>query len=135
MHARACRTWGSCRQAAAHSDRTRRFDRWCHSTHRTRFNEPRCNMSLRTVFSRAISLLRPSVGVFERVTPTNLSQHGRTSCRSRASCSVFVARYLHDHPQGLDPAIHQQYMNLDIGDQVLATYIWIDGTGQVSVCV
>lgn len=32
----------------------------------------------------------------------------------------------------LDRAAYYNYMKLDTGDKVLATYIWIDGTGQVS---
>ena len=33
----------------------------------------------------------------------------------------------------LDRAAYYNYMKLDTGDKVLATYIWIDGTGQVSL--
>ena len=32
----------------------------------------------------------------------------------------------------LDRTAYYNYMKLDMGDKVLATYIWIDGTGQVS---
>ena len=32
----------------------------------------------------------------------------------------------------LDRAAYYNYMKLDMGDKVLATYIWIDGTGEVS---
>ena len=32
----------------------------------------------------------------------------------------------------LDRDAYYNYMKLDTGDKVLATYIWIDGTGQVS---
>ena len=37
----------------------------------------------------------------------------------------------------LDNVVYERYMALDISDKCLATYIWIDGTGQVStsVCV
>ena len=31
----------------------------------------------------------------------------------------------------LDRVAYYNYMKLDTGDKVLATYIWIDGTGQV----
>ena len=31
----------------------------------------------------------------------------------------------------LDREAYYNYMKLDTGDKVLATYIWIDGTGQV----
>ena len=31
----------------------------------------------------------------------------------------------------LDRDAYYNYMKLDTGDKVLATYIWIDGTGQV----
>ena len=32
----------------------------------------------------------------------------------------------------LDRDAYYNYMKLDTGDKVLATYIWIDGTGQVN---
>ena len=31
----------------------------------------------------------------------------------------------------LDSAVTDRYMKLDQGDNVLATYVWIDGTGEV----
>ncbi len=31
----------------------------------------------------------------------------------------------------LDPRVHQKYMDLPTPGKVMATYIWIDGTGQV----
>ena len=31
----------------------------------------------------------------------------------------------------LDPRVHQRYMDLPTPGKVMATYIWIDGTGQV----
>ena len=87
-------------------------------------------MSLRSVFSRFLSFGRAPCSLLRRRVAPHTSSNPLVS-----ACSVTVVsrRYLHDHPQGLDPSIHQQYMNLDTGDKVLATYIWIDGSGQVSL--
>ena len=35
----------------------------------------------------------------------------------------------------LDRDAYYNYMKLDTGDKVLATYIWIDGTGQVMIVI
>ena len=89
-------------------------------------------MSLRAVFSRFFSF-RPATSLLRGngVAP-HTSSTGSASLISACSVSIVSRRGLHEHPQGLDPTIHQQYMKLDIGDKVLATYIWIDGSGQVS---
>ena len=34
----------------------------------------------------------------------------------------------------LDARVHQKYMDLPTPGKVMATYIWIDGTGQVCGC-
>ena len=85
-------------------------------------------MALRTVLRRAVSnLLRPAVGsasALEKTTPTFRSS-------VEIPCSFVLRRNLHEHTQALDPVISRRFLNLDIGDKVLATYIWIDGTGQV----
>ena len=84
-------------------------------------------MSLRAVFSKLFSFRPAAATLLKNRVPAN------TTSTALRPVSVVSRRELHDHPQGLDPTIHQQYMKLDIGDKVLATYIWIDGSGQVSV--
>lgn len=100
------------------------FEISLHQLLTTNYSSPLQKMALRAALKRAASLLRPSASVLEGATPT-------LSRTVTASCSVLLSRRLYDHPQGLDPVICKQYMKLDIGEKVLATYIWIDGTGQV----
>ena len=85
-------------------------------------------MSLRTVLRRAATFFQPSLSLVRKTTPCF------TSARASVKWTLSIySRSLHDHVQGLDPVVYQQYMSLDIGENVLATYIWIDGTRQVSV--
>ena len=86
-------------------------------------------MSLRAVFSRFSSYQAATINLLRN----GAAPHTRSTPLLASACSVSVVsrRRLHEHPQGLDPTIHQQYMKLDVGDKVLATYIWIDGSGPV----
>lgn len=35
----------------------------------------------------------------------------------------------------LDTGVHQKYLQLETPGKIMATYIWIDGTGQVAISV
>ena len=52
----------------------------------------------------------------------------------QASRPLSACRSHHDQPfpnYRLDSTVYERYANIDIGNNVLATYIWIDGTGEV----
>jgi len=73
---------------------------------------------------RAARILAPSVTL------------GLKCLRGSASVRV-VSAFRHHHCEGnmatwrLDSTVTERYMKLDQGDNVLATYVWIDGTGEV----
>ena len=54
------------------------------------------------------------------------------------SATVQLTRSIHFGPDQntmanrLDSAVYQRYMDLPTSGRVMATYIWIDGTGEVS---
>ena len=54
---------------------------------------------------------------------------------TQASKIISPRRFHHsdDMTATLDPQVLQRYLNLDSGGHVLATYIWIDGTGEVII--
>ena len=47
---------------------------------------------------------------------------------------VCVCRNHHSFPGSLDAAVSDRYKALDTSEHTLATYIWIDATGQVDTC-
>lgn len=63
---------------------------------------------------------------------------GKTQGQVARALPLLAKRHQHTSQSNiahnLDPTVYDRYMQLPIGDAVMATYIWIDGTGQGLRC-